>query len=97
MPELGEKLLRNIATTVATANLGSSSVSVVNIAPTTDSAGDAALRVTIVFTPGSTDAISGDAALNTLVQLQHALQNEGEDRFPIVEYATEDELKAGAD
>jgi hypothetical protein len=97
MPTLGEKLLQNIATTVATANLGGGSVSMVNIVPTTDSAGDAALRITIVLTPGSTESISGDAALNTLVQLQQALQKKGEDRFPIVEYTTEDEQKASAD
>jgi hypothetical protein len=97
MPTLGEKLLQNIATSVATATLGNGSVSVVNITPTTDSVGDAALRITIVLTPGVADSISGDAALNTLVQLQQKLQKEGDDRFPIIEYATEDELAAGAD
>ena len=97
MPILGEKLLKNIATGVATANLGRGSVSTVNITPTTNSVGDPALRVTIVLTPASTESISGEAALNNLVQLQQELQKEGEDRFPIVEYATEDELAAGAD
>jgi hypothetical protein len=97
MPIIGEGLLKNIATKVANSTLGSSSVSVVNITPTIDSAGDAALRVTIVLTPGSTSSITGDKALSTLVRIQQEFQKKGDDRFPIVEYATEDELTAGAD
>jgi hypothetical protein len=90
------KDIDSIAKQVASANLSSDSVVNVVSEPIIDSEGDAALKITIVLTPGSTDSISGDAALNTLFQMQQRLQAAGENRFAIVEYATEDELGAGA-
>jgi hypothetical protein len=86
--------IRQIAQQVATANLPSGSVSSVIIGPSAfTSEGRDALRITIVLTPGSTDKIQGDAVLNTLVQTQQKLEQEGEERFPIVEYATKKELE----
>lgn len=89
--------INRIATSVAEANLTSGLFSSVKIYPTTDSQGYPALRITIVVTPGSTDAISGEAALNTLSQIQRNLLEVGEDRVPIVEYATEAELTETSD
>jgi hypothetical protein len=91
------KEIDSLAKQIATANLTSAIVTSVVSSQAVDSTGNPALQITIVLAPGSTDKIGGDAALNTLVRLQQALQERGEDRFPIVEYATEDELLAGGD
>lgn len=58
----------------------------------TSSEGEDALRITLVLTPESVDAISGDDVLKLLVDIRDGLLREGEERFPIVEYATADDL-----
>jgi hypothetical protein len=62
--------------------------------PAADSEGLEALRITIVLKRGSADKISGDKALNTLVGVERALREAGEDRFPIIDYVTEEELES---
>jgi hypothetical protein len=84
--------IANIANAAATATLGRQRFVTVMHAPTTDSMGSDALHITIVLTPGSTEAITGDLALNTLVEIRERLREAGEERLPIVEYATEEEL-----
>ena len=86
-----------IAKDVATANLKSSSVSNVVSEPATDSTGRDAVRITIILKPGAAAKIDGDAALDTLVQIQDRLRKAGEERFPIVEYATKEELEESGD
>jgi len=53
------------------------------------------LRITIVIPQGAAARLKGDAVLDTLVDIQNRLRNAGEERFPIVEYATEEELASG--
>jgi hypothetical protein len=65
--------------------------------PASDSEGLEALRITIVLKRGSADKISGEKALNTLVGIERALREAGEDRFPIIEYVTEEELESSGD
>jgi len=60
--------------------------------PAFDSEGRDALRVTVVLTPEAVQELSGDAALDLLAELNQALQREGEERFAVVEYATEAEM-----
>jgi len=60
--------------------------------PATDSEGKEALRIILVLKPGAAKILTGDQALDLLVGIQQKLQAEGEERFPIVEYATEQEL-----
>jgi hypothetical protein len=91
---LDEKRIREIAHEVATANLTSANVSSVSSSAAIDSEGHDALRITIVIKPGSASKIRGDATLDTLVEIQDRLRAEGEERFPIVEYATKKELSA---
>jgi hypothetical protein len=81
-----------ISTEVARANLGSQNVVRVESEPTTDSDGKEALNLLIVVAPEFAEAINGDAVLDTLVQIIDRLQEAGDDRFPIIEYATEEEL-----
>jgi hypothetical protein len=62
--------------------------------PTVDSGGGDALYITIVLKSDAVDKISGDMALDTLVEVEKALRGRGEDRLPIIEFATEEELAA---
>jgi hypothetical protein len=89
---LDEKRIQQIAREVATANLTSANVSSIASSTAIDSEGHEALRITIVIKPGAEVKIKGDAALDTLVQIQDRLRKAGEERFPIVEYATKKEL-----
>jgi hypothetical protein len=93
-PMLSKNRIRQIAQEVATANLSSANFSSILSTTTTDSQGHEALRITIVINPGAEAKIKGDAALDTLVGIQDRLRKEGEERFPIVEYGTEEELSA---
>jgi hypothetical protein len=61
--------------------------------PFVDSEGREALRITIVIAPKFSAKIKGDKSLDTLVEIQNRLRKAGEERFPLVEYATEKELK----
>jgi len=62
-----------------------------------DSDGQDALRVTIVLKRGGIDNVTGDGALNTIVGVGQALSAAREDRFPIIDFVTEEELEADAD
>ena len=94
---LDEKRIREIAQEVASANLVSTSFTSVSSSPTIDSGGHDAVRITIVIEPGSEAKISGEAALDTLVDIKSRLRREGEERLAIVEYATPEELDARGD
>ncbi|MDB5402025.1 MAG: uncharacterized protein JWQ55_4043 [Rhodopila sp.] len=65
--------------------------------PTSDSQGHEALHITIVLEPGGADKISGDMALDTLVGVERALRGASEDRLPIIDFATEDELESSGE
>ncbi len=97
---LDEKKIRQIAQAVATANtanLSSANFTSITSSTAVDSEGHEALRITIVIKPGAASKIDGDAAVDTLVQIQDRLRKEGEERFPIVEYATAEELSESGD
>ena len=87
--------INSIATKAAKANLGADVVDRVFSEPTSDADGRDALHLTIVIAPESVQQLDGDALLDTLVQIQRDLQAAGEDRFAIVEYATNEELVNG--
>ena len=89
--------ISEVAEEVARAKLTPNVVKQVLAEPTTDSEGHEALRVTIVIEAGAANRIKGDSIRDTLVQIQDRLREAGEDRFAIVEYATQDELEAGGD
>jgi hypothetical protein len=81
-----------ISTEVAKANFGRENVVRVESEPTADSQGEEALNLLIVMAPSVEGSIDGEAVLNTLVQIVDRLQQAGDERFPIIEYATEEEL-----
>ena len=65
--------------------------------PAVDSEGNEAVRITIVIAPAAVRKLGGEAVLDTLVRLRRRLEDEGESRFPLVEYATEEELLHSGD
>lgn len=97
MAMLDRTKISEIAREVAAANLTGAAVSKVISEPTTDSEGRDALRITIVLAPGAAAKLKGDAVLDTLVQIQDRLRQADEERFPIIEYATEEELQDSGD
>ena len=81
-----------ISTEVAKVNFGAENVVRVESEPTTDSQGEEALNLLIVVAPALAETISGEAVVDTLSQIIDRLQEAGDERFPIIEYATEEEL-----
>jgi hypothetical protein len=85
-----------IATDVVSANTAPKGVSSVTATSSSSSTGEDILRIVVVLAPEAAGKLQGDAPLNILVQLQDRLQQVGETRFPIVDYATPDELTAAS-
>ena len=86
-----------IAEMVAQEKFGAENVVRATAEPMLDWTGSEAWRVLIVLEPDAGSRISDDAALDNLVTLQRSVQRAGDDRFAIVEYATEEELAKGDD
>ena len=78
------------------AELGENNVVRVDWSPTIDSLGENALKITAVITPGALRRIKQGATLDALVRLRDRLSEMGEERIPIVHYATEAELAQDA-
>lgn len=91
---LHDRQISEIAERVARGQVAEEGVERVLAELTTDSEGNDALRITVVLKPEAAETLSGDAALDLLVELQRELQLEGEERFAVVQYATEQELAA---
>lgn len=62
--------------------------------PTSDSEGKDALSITVVLTPEALQGLTGDQVLDLLVALQQRLRAEGEERSPVIQYASEQELES---
>jgi hypothetical protein len=77
------------------AEFGNKNVLRVNYEPTTDSWGRDALRITVVIAPRAARRLA-KGALDASIKLQERLQQMGDHRTPIIEYATEAELAQDA-
>jgi hypothetical protein len=91
-----EQIIR-VAGEVAAANLAAQSIESVLSEPATDSEGRDAVRIIIVIKPGIAAEVKGDAVLDTLVQIRRRLEELGEERLPLIEYATKQELEQVGD
>lgn len=85
--------INGIADRVARKHVAAEGLSRVLSEEVTDSSGSDALRITLVLRPEAVSELSGDNALDLLVELQTELRSKSEERLPIVEYATEQELE----
>lgn len=90
--------VKQVAIETAAASFGRRNVSRVLVEPMVDSTGQEALRILIVF-PGKSipKGVRGEAVLNNLVRIGRLLEENGDSRFPILFYATEDELEHSDD
>jgi hypothetical protein len=75
------------------AKLGNSNVERLQWEPATDSQGREALKITVVIPPDAVSKLEKDAVLDALVSLQERLNEMRDHRTPIVQYATEAELR----
>jgi hypothetical protein len=57
-----------------------------------DSDGNEILRITVVLSDASAHALTGDQVIDLLLGVRTVLVATGEERFPIIEYATEADL-----
>jgi hypothetical protein len=89
---LPQTKINEIVAEVATATFTRENFEKVLSEPTVDSQGDEALRITVVIKPEAVEKLKGDPVLDFLLGIHHRLQEAGEERFPIVEYATPEEL-----
>ena len=86
-----------IAENVAREKFGAENVVRATAEPMVDWTGAEAWRVLIVLAQDAVSRIPEDAALDNLVALQKSVQRAGDDRFAVIEYATEEELAQGDD
>jgi hypothetical protein len=78
-------------------NLEKDVVNRIEITPFTNSDGNDSLRVLIVFEDASVDSVTGDQLLDLLLQLKQDFAEEGENRLPILEFATVSDLAEDGD
>ena len=76
--------------------LGESNVVSVDWRPTIDSQNREALNIAVVIAPNAISKLKDKTVLDALIRLQERLREMGEERTPIVEYATEAELERSA-
>ena len=84
--------IERIATKAAMAQVPGTGLERVLINSAVDSDGNDALRITLVLKPEAVDSLTGDGALDLLLAVQQELSRQNEERFPIVDFATEAEL-----
>jgi hypothetical protein len=95
MSELAD--VERITTEVVDAHTAPSAVRAVRVKPSVDSTGDDILRISIELSPEAAEMLRGTVPLDILVQLHDRLWEAGETRFPLIDYATTDELAATGD
>jgi len=88
---LSAEKIDEIVLDIAGKKLPRESVDHVNSFDATDSEGHEAVRIVITLKPNVASRMDGDAVLDTLVGIQSRLSAAGEDRFPLVEYASTDD------
>ena len=86
--------IERIARDVVNANTAFDSVVSVSSRDGLDWTGDPIVRISIVVKPEAADVLTGKAPLNILTGISDQLMAIGEDRFPILDYATTADLEA---
>lgn len=81
-----------IAREVATKHLAALGVEGVASEPAVDSQGDEALRITITIRSADKIPGNGQQFLKTLTEIWGRLEEANDSRFPIIDYATQEEF-----
>jgi hypothetical protein len=95
MSELAD--VEQITAEVVDAHTAPSAVRSVRAKRSVDSIGDEILRISIELSSEAAQMLRGTVPLDILVQLHDRLWEKGETRFPLIDYATTDELAAESD
>jgi hypothetical protein len=90
---LNAEKISEIVSEVVAANTSPSSVRRVTSEPATAFEGEEAVRITIVVTPDAVTQLEAGPVGDTVVTIMDRLRDAGEERFPILQYATEEELE----
>ena len=91
-------VVEQITREVVDANTAPQSVRSVRAVDSIDSVGEDALRISIELAPEAEPLLlSGETPVNILIQSIDRLDGVGEKRFPIIDYATTDELATLSD
>jgi hypothetical protein len=86
-PEI-QKLMKRMAAGVIPGN----QLLEVRSEPTVDSGGKDAVRITLVVSDDAVSMLSGDQLANLLVDVHDCFLNEGDERFPLIYFATPSDL-----
>ena len=90
--------ITEIAQEVFRRTLGSTRVEDVQVGPRIDSLGNDGLLVRVIIRPSAVEELKrGQEVSVARFEFDQRLDLEGEDRFPIVEYATREELAEDGD
>ena len=89
--------ISQIVTGAVEANTTPNSVRRVMAEPAAAFDGEDAVRITIVLTPEAVKQLAAGDPVDVLVRIWNGLRKAGDDRFPILDYATEAELEAVGD
>ncbi len=65
--------------------------------PSVDSEGKDALRITLVVSDEAATTLTGDQLASLLVDVHDCLLREGDERFPLIYYATQSDLNGNED
>ncbi len=90
---LQEDQIAQIVTRAVEANAAPNSVRRVMTEPAATFDGEEAVRITIVLTPEAVDQLANGDPIDVLSRIWDGLRSAGDERFPILQYATEAELE----
>lgn len=84
--------IERIAADAARRHLGTEIIDRITSADTIDSEGREAVRITVILVPNAARKLGGDAALDTLVEIQQKLAAAGESRLATIDYGEAGEI-----
>jgi hypothetical protein len=90
---LSPEQISQIVSDVVAAKTSPSSVRAVSSEPATAFEDEEAVRITIVLTPDAVTQLAAGLAGDAVVQIMDRLRDAGEERFPLLQFATEQELE----
>ena len=92
-PIIGRAPPEGIIESVVREHFGERGVRDVWVQPFDDYDGGDSLRVTVVLDPATAKKLDGETAIRLIGALRRRLEDLGEERLPVVEYATRDEIE----
>ena len=91
------KEIEEIAVQAAADTIGARHILHAIVTPTTNAAGEDAIGITLVIKPSAHKALLAGKSLDTLVLILERLGALKDDRWPIISYATEEDLAYDVD